>query len=148
MHAANQTWSNKLAKSGTVGSPEIQRFFCTRAGCNAARRKNRFHRRGLYFLSPHLWQSVRVDGRRVGKLAHWGEPFGQAPRVRGKMQRSPAGNISAFQVLWDWLQWPRCKQVYTLRERQGERERVQERRALKWGCREHKRILHRRSLML
>lgn len=123
MHAANQTWSNKLAKSGTAGSPEIQRSFAPWPG-DAARRKNRFHRRRLYFLSPHLWQSGCVEGRRVGKLTHWGEPFGRAPRVRGKMQRSPAGNISAFQVLWDWLQWPRCKQVYTLRERgftRGER---------------------------
>lgn len=123
MHAANQTWSNKLAKSRTVGSPEIHSFFAPWPG-DAARRRNRFHRRRPYFLSPHLWQSV--DGRRVGKLAHWGQPFGRAPRVRGKMQRSPAGNISAFQVLWDWLQWPRCKQVYTLREREGSREESSE----------------------
>lgn len=61
MHAANQTWSDKLAKSRTVRIPKIQRLF---APCpEDAAVANRFRKRRLYFLLPHLWQSCcREDG--------------------------------------------------------------------------------------
>ena len=60
MHAANQIWSDKLTKSGSVNGSKIQLFaLCWGDTADA----NRFQRKMQYFLWPHLWQRCFHQGR-------------------------------------------------------------------------------------
>lgn len=112
MHAANQTWSDKLAKSRTARIPKIRRSF---APCpEDAAVANRFSKKKAVYPVATPLAELLQGGRRVGSCPAEASPLATLC-VRGKMQRCLAGNIYVFQVLWDWLHRPRCKQVYTER---------------------------------
>lgn len=55
-----------------------------------------------YISCCHTFGRAAAGGRRVGSCPAEASPLATLC-VRGKMQRSLAGNIYVFQVLWDWL---------------------------------------------